>query len=186
MGTLVLDNKQIVKMLNLLSILLLPFIVSGSCILEPDEENVVSSQLEGGWEITWDINSNLSPGDDNWGTKRIEIQRDDSVVDLMQNVEDYFSCDNMEASGQKIYWTGWYIIENKYGIEVVPIFLTTYGGNPFLAFLLNNTGELPIFAEGGRVMMARAVDRKNDIMFLENERMPFIAYKRVENATNTY
>merc|ERR1712025_1290145 len=183
MGTLVLDNKQIVKMLNLLSILLLPFIVSGSCILEPDEENVVSSQLEGGWEITWDINSKLSPGDDNWGTKRIEIQRDDSVVDLMQNVDGYFSCSNLEATGRKIYWTGWYIVENKYMIEVVPTILTTWRGNPYLAWLLNNTGELPVWAEGGRVMMVRAVDRKNDLMFLENERMHFIAYKRMENAT---
>merc|ERR1719184_29664 len=66
-------------MLFILSIFL-PVTISTQCMLTPDNENVLRTQLAGNWQINWDLTAQLRP--DLMDDFRISFTDDPSTLDM--------------------------------------------------------------------------------------------------------
>merc|ERR1719188_2027156 len=149
----------------------LPLLVYSKCVLEPDEENVVSTQLEGSWVANMELNEILG---NNYiiEAKETKFYKNDSIVDLIPKE----TCMLLTKLNSKIYMTGevTFIYEDEPTILVEPFILTSISGNP--AIVLLEDGEA-VF--GFYLMMVRAVDSDKDVMFADVDviNQEFYAFK---------
>ena len=160
------------RMLFILSIIL-PMNISAQCILTPDSENVVGTQLAGDWQINEDLTTQLCPDCMTyWGDNAaVSFTDNPSIVDMLP---EYF-CeslpdDNILFMAGEITRT----IQQDPDSRTYHYVLTSSRGNPFV---------LVFDGEGGsfNLMIARAQDKNNDILFTggDHNNHPFSAWTRV-------
>merc|ERR1719158_391404 len=94
---------------------------TAQCVLEQEEENIVSAYLEGSWVTNAELNQILSNGDSYVGELR--FNKNDSIVDLIP--EDI--CLVISEANSKIYMAGTfsYLIDGEKELDR-PFFLSSW------------------------------------------------------------
>ncbi len=131
-----------------------------------DNENVVSSRLEGAWQVHTDITKRL--GGDAGGA--IEFKRDHSIVNQIPEKYAKFLAD------RPLYMAGiMKLKKNDY-----PFILVEVKGNPHIVYFRERAGEPLGDAESFNVMLAVAKEKPNDLLFVGGDfnNQPFSAYER--------
>merc|ERR1712098_335070 len=150
-----------------------PLVSSGTCLLEPDGENVVSTQLEGHWVENIELNQILTNGASL--VKEFKFYKNESIAHLIPEEE----C--MELSGRHIYMIGQCttIYDDGRSDLLLPFVLTSVSGNPRLEYYYFYD-DASYNDESFNLMMARAADSSNDILFVGGDfnNQEFYAFKR--------
>ena len=142
----------------------LPAFISSQCVLYPDLENVVSTQLEGDWEINPNLTTVLWPDYLNWiQVNRVTFTNNPGIVDALpeEDCQSWMADMNLRLfmSGEMSFY-----IENDTNPEPVsfPYVLTILSGNPHIIYWQDEMTDTESF----NLMMARADDPKNDLLFI--------------------
>jgi len=140
--------------------------VSAELKVTPDKNNVVSSRLEGRWEVNAAINTRL--GGHRGGV--LEFKADRKVVDTIPEKYEKF------LAGKAIYMAG----TVKWNETVHPFILIELKGNPHVVYFRERDGDPLGDAESFNVMLAVAKDKPNDLLFVGGDfnNQPFAAYER--------
>jgi len=152
-----------------LGCLLFPVYLSADLKVEPDKDNVVSSRLEGGWEVNSIISTQL--GRNRGGA--IEFRSNSSIVAKVPQKYEEFLQD------RTIYMAGIFTMRgNEY-----PFLLIQHKGNPHIVYFRNKNGDSFGDAESFNVMLAPAKETANDLLFIGGDfnNQPFTAYERSRN-----
>merc|ERR1719259_1108432 len=124
----------------------------GKCAYQDDQNNVVSTQLEGSWGINLEISKVLSPKFA-LPFDELKFQKNESVLDIFPT--DF--CDKIDV----IYFMGEMTQKKDDKSGVAPFVLTNIDGNPILAILTPKDG-----VQYWDVVMARAENKMDDMLFL--------------------
>jgi len=151
----------------------------GKCVYQDDPKNVVSTQLEGSWEINQEITAVLSPsahGPLGPAFKALKFERNETVLDILPPG----ACDKIDL----IYFLGVMTIVSPDDIVddnlICPFVLTNISGNPtVVAYSLEIGASLSFTA-----MMAKAENRMEDMFFITSDDNPTgeetFALKRID------
>jgi hypothetical protein len=134
--------------------------------VEPDKDNVVSSRLEGRWNVNASISTQL--GRNRGGA--IEFRQDNSIV---ANVPQKY---NQFLDAKTIYMAGILTMRETEH----PFLLISHKGNPHIVYFRERNGDPLGDAESFNVMLAVAKDTQNDLLFIGGDfnNQPFTAYER--------
>merc|ERR1712179_79773 len=153
-------------MLFILSIFV-PVTVSAQCILTPDSENVVGTQLAGDWQINGDLTVQLWPDFTPMEVTAVSFTNNPSIVD----------CESWMNDFGPLFMVGEITFAMEEDLVTYPYVLSSIHGNPNILVWV----ELGL-VESFNVMLARAEEKNNDILFIEvdgyNE--PFTAWTRMK------
>ena len=153
---------------SLLVLLQLPTLLMAELIVEPDKDNVVSSRLEGRWDVHSTISSQLGR---NRG-EALEFRPDNSIAAKIPQKFNKF------LETKTIYMAG---IFTKRGQEH-PFLLIEHKGNPHIVYFRERDGDPLGDAESFNVMLAVAKNTENDLLFIGGDfnNQPFTAYNRMQ------
>jgi hypothetical protein len=134
----------------------------------PDKDNVVSSRLEGSWEVHAAISTRLGR---NRGTT-VEFKADSKVVETIPEKYEKFLAD------KTIYLAG----TMKRNKTVHAFILIEMKGNPHVVYFRERDGDPLGDAESFNVVLAVAKDKPSDLLFIGGDfnNQPFTAYERSE------
>merc|ERR1712110_679673 len=168
MGSCCLCSEGRGEMLLLLSLVVsLLALARPQCQVEPNPENVVSTQLEGSWIPDSSMNSWLSPTiSAELDIKEFKFYKNESVP-FPEGV-----CNSLT-----VFLEGELTVVDIEGeTEVASFILTTIEGNPHVIRYSSQYDILDSF----NVMLARAEDPQNDILFTGDDHNTegFLAWKR--------
>lgn len=144
--------------------------------IKNEKENVVSSRLEGNWQLDLPLTKHLF-GDKPHPTSEAEslggrasFKAEPSVPQKIPTKYDKFFKD------KTIYMAGIMTRARKQ----YPFVLTEFFGNPHIVYFRERDGDPMGDAESFNVMLAPAKDRLNDLLFIGGDfnNQPFAAYKR--------
>ncbi len=154
-------------------LLLFPSTVMAELKFKPNKENVVSSRLEGRWQVNKAMSNRLSArlADSNQG-KTIEFHADEKVVAKIPGKYEKFLAD------KTIYMAG----TMKSGKNEYPFILIEHTGNPHIVIFRERDGKPLGDAESFNVMLAVAEKTSNDLLFVGGDfnNQPFYALERAE------
>ena len=160
-------NIQLPQLLcSILFLLNLPSLLLAGLNVETEKDNVVSSRLEG----TWDVNSTISTrlGRNKGG--EISFRSDNRIVaDIPQKYEDFLK-------EYTIYMAGIFTMRETEH----PFLLIQHKGNPHIVYFRERDGDPLGDAESFNVMLAPAKETANDLLFIGGDfnNQPFTAYER--------
>ena len=154
------------RIYTFLILFLLPAVVQAGLKVEPDKDNVVSSRLEGRWDVHSTISTQLGR---NRG-EAIEFSSDSSIAGKIPHKYNQF----LEA--KTIYMAGIFTMR---GTEY-PFLLIEHKGNPHIVYFRERDGDPLGDAESFNVMLAVAKETQNDLLFIGGDfnNQPFTAYNR--------
>ena len=154
-------------------LLLFPFTLMAELKFKPNKENVVSSRIEGRWQVNKAMSNRLSArlADRNQG-KTIEFHADEKVVAKIPGKYEKFLAD------KTIYMAG----TMKSGKNEYPFILIEHKGNPHIVIFRERDGKPLGDAESFNVMLAVAEKTSNDLLFVGGDfnNQPFYALERAE------
>jgi hypothetical protein len=135
--------------------------------VRPDQNNVVSSRLEGEWEADDELTKRLGGR----AKGKVEFQSDKAVAAKIPAKFDTF------FKGKQVYMAGMM----KFGEKQFPFVLIEHTGNPHLVFFQERDGDPLGDTESINVMLARGKEPKDDLLFIGGDfnNQPFGAYRRV-------
>ena len=148
--------------------LLLPMTISAQCVLTPDNENVVGTQLAGDWEINKDLTAQLWPDYTvEMGATTMSFTDNPSIMDMLPEEE----CAAWLENYGQLFLAG-------------ELNITTTGSSIILPYVLGSLRGVPHVMTpdlGINVMLARAGDRDQDLLFIGGEvnNQPFTAWTRI-------
>ena len=141
--------------------------------VEPEKENVVSSRLEGRWQINEAISNRLSTKlTDRYQDNTMEFHVDEKIVSKIPENFSKFMAD------KTIYTAGM----AKWGEKEYPFILIEHNGNPHIVCFRERNGDPMGDAESFNVMLAVAEKTSNDLLFVGGDfnNQPFLALERAE------
>jgi hypothetical protein len=138
--------------------------------VDGDKENVVASQIEGAWVPDVNVSERL-------GSKprgQIAFKTDSSRIQEIPSKFDRF------LRGKQIYVCGT-MTQDK--VDTLFI-LIEHKGNPHLVYFREQDGDPFGDSESFNVMLARAKDQANDLLFVGGDfnNQPFVAFRRAKPA----
>lgn len=147
-------------------VLTVPCAVSAELKVKPEKDNVVSSRLEGQWEVNAAISTRLGR---NRG-RAIVFKAENKVVAKIPEKYEPFLAD------KTIYMAGTMTL----GETVHPFILIELHGNPHVVYFRERDGDPLGDAESFNVMLAVAEKTANDLLFIGGDfnNQPFTAYER--------
>ena len=154
-------------------LLLFPSTLMAELNFKPNKENVVSSRLEGRWQVNKAISNRLSVRlADRNQDKTIEFHADEKVVAKIPGKYEKFLAD------KTIYMAG----TMKSGKNEYPFILIEHKGNPHIVIFRERDGKPLGDAESFNVMLAVAEKTSNDLLFVGGDfnNQPFYALERAE------
>ncbi len=154
------------KIFTLLFLIHLPSALDAEIMVQKDKDNVVSSRLEGSWDVNSTISTRL--GRNKGG--EISFRSDTCIVaDIPQKYEDFLK-------EYTIYMAGIFTMR---GTEH-PFLLIQHKGNPHIVYFQNLNGNPFGNIESFNVMLAPAKETANDLLFIGGDfnNQPFTAYER--------
>jgi len=167
--------RMLFQLTPILVFLLLPF-AAPECVLTPDPENVLSTQLEGSWVLDVELTERLDP---EYGYKMSNVtfkfENSPEVVDMIPEEECEWFGNYFEGT---IYMAGFFSgRENEESWHIFPMVLTTLSGNPHIMYWRFNWTASDSF----NVMLARSSDRSQDMLFTGGDfnDTPMNAWKRL-------
>eukprot|EP00091_Calanus_sinicus_P005266 TRINITY_DN15694_c0_g1_i2.p1 TRINITY_DN15694_c0_g1~~TRINITY_DN15694_c0_g1_i2.p1 ORF type:complete len:169 (+),score=35.08 TRINITY_DN15694_c0_g1_i2:110-616(+) len=156
---------------------LFPINIAAQCTLTPDTENVVGTQLAGDWTINLDLTNQLWPDFMEWvEVTGVSFTNNPEIVDTLpeDDCNSWMIDFQLFQSGEMTFKFG-----NNTDPEPVsyPFVLSSLSGNPHLIYWLDDMTDTESF----NLMLARADDQNNDLLFLGGDfnSQPFSAWKRV-------
>ena len=154
-------------------LLLFPSTLMAELKFKPNKENVVSSRIEGRWQVNKAMSNRLSArlAGRNQG-KTIEFHADEKVVAKIPGKYEKFLAD------KTIYMAG----TMKSGKIEYPFILIEHKGNPHIVIFRERDGKPLGDAESFNVMLAVAEKTSNDLLFVGGDfnNQPFYALERAE------
>lgn len=142
-----------------------------------DEENVVSSRLEGSWEVDEALTKRLT------GKKEVKGEHDVSEVTFEADDEVFAKLPEkfkgfMEKEKTPVYMCGWMSAGPIRG----PFFLVELRGNPHVLFFLEADGDPFGNPESFNVMLAVGKEQSQDLLFIGGDfnNQPFAAFGRAK------
>jgi hypothetical protein len=151
--------------------------VWGGLEVQPDEENVVASRLEGEWRPEVALTERLTGGEQqNRGESpsgTLSFRSEPSVATTIPAKYEEFLGKN------RVYMAGMMTLgENEY-----PFVLIQNRGNPHIVYFRDRDGDPLGDAESFNVILAPAKDTRNDLLFTGGDfnSGPFRALERVEH-----
>ena len=141
---------------------LFPINIAAQCILTPDTENVVGTQLVGDWTINLDLTNQLWPDYMGWvEVTGVSFTNNPEIVDTLpeDDCDSWMNDFQLFLSGEMIFKLG-----NNTDPEPVsyPFVLSSLSGNPPLIYWEDDMTDTESF----NMMLARADDRNNDLLFI--------------------
>ncbi len=161
---------MVIRSITLASISTIALPLSVDFQVKPDKENVVSSRLEGEWQVDQELDNRLQGVPR--GMETITVRSDAAVVETIPAKYEEFLGD------KQLFMAGTLIK----GDEEYPFVLIEHRGNPHM-LMFRASGDDPMGdVESCNVMLAPAKDRAHDILLLGGDfnNEPFRAYERVE------
>merc|ERR1712179_179412 len=155
-------NKMFILSLSL------PVTISTQCVLTPDSENVVGTQLPGDWGINMDLTGQLWPGYTlEMGATTVSFTDNPSMVDMLPEED----CVSWINNFGQLFLAGEMTFTVADSTMTFPYVLGSFRGVPHVM-----TPELSF-----NVMIARAGDREGDLLFIGGEanNQPFTAWTRI-------
>lgn len=145
-----------------------------------EEGNVVSSRLEGKWQLYVLLTKRLFGEDYQLSLassgRYVSFKSDSSVVEKIPDKYEKFLHD------KTIYMAGTMKLRGK----DFPFILIELIGNPHIVYFRERDGDPMGDAESFNVMLAPAKDKANDLLFIGGDfnNQPFSAYERIKDVTN--
>lgn len=133
-----------------------------------DEDNVVSSRLEGRWTCDKALSKRFGASD---SAATLSFRSDEDIIRKIPNKYVAF------LEGRTIYMAGTFT-RNK---SSHPFILIEVKGNPHIVYFRERDGDPLGDAESFNVMLPVAADRSNDLLFVGGDfnNQPFVAFQRV-------
>jgi hypothetical protein len=141
--------------------------------VEADKENVVSSRLEGDWQLHGALTQRLT-GEAKSRPGSLSFTSDPSVAG---KIPDKYAKVFAERT-MKIYLAGYVNFDGKNH----PFVVTNVHGNPHVLFWLERDGDPFGNGESFIVMLTVAKDKQHDLLFVGGDfnNQPFSAFERVK------
>merc|ERR1712215_608557 len=171
--------------LNMISVFLLALATASTvvsqCVLTPNTENVVSTQIVGNWTLDKDLTTRI------WPSVMDDIPADQDFFQIFDDIPEVLDLlpeeDCLWYKDFPIYLAGLYSynIPNSEGTieewETSPFILTVWKGNPNIVYWRK---EMAI-TDSQNVMMARAEDWSQDMLLMRGDlnNQPFSAWRRM-------
>merc|ERR1712179_235126 len=170
-------------MLSLILLSLTAATVSSQCVLTPDSENVVSSQLTGNWTLDKELTERI------WPSVMDNIPTDKDLIQAFVNMPEVLDLlpeeDCLWFRDLPIYLAGLYSYNFPNGgrtpgpwdWETSPFVLTVLEGNPHIVYWWKEMTDTESF----NVMMARAEESSQDLLLMGGDfnNQPFTAWTRM-------
>lgn len=151
----------------------------GQLRVQPDQNHVVASRLEGVWVADAELCKRLGSRS---GNGHVEFRSDPAVLDALP--PKLTSAMEKSLGEFRIWMAGTVTFVEGERTMRGPFLLTTHTGNTSVVFFRSVEGQELDDAESGIVALAPARDRKNDILFMGGDfnNEPFRALRRAEEA----
>jgi hypothetical protein len=140
--------------------------------VQVDKENIVSNSIEGTWVSDDPLNAKLGSGAK---AVRLEITRDDSIATkIPAKYEPFLGKKQIYAAGTVLWKEG-----DRQPMRM-PMVVVEYSGNPHIVTFRPLENDPFGDGESGNVMLVRAHDPANDLLFLggDTARETFQAFHR--------
>ncbi len=145
----------------------------GTFRVEPDQQNVVASRLEGAWVPDAVVGERL-------GTEahfaRIEFESDPSIVARIPEKYSEFLAE------KQLFQAGMMTMRRRDKLQKHAFLLIVHSGNPHVVFFRERDGDPFGDGESFNVALTPGKEKKNDLLFVggDHNNQPFDAYRRAE------
>jgi len=153
-----------------------PAALKGEFKVEPDKDNVVASRLEGDWVLEPALTKRLAKSTErSEGGEAISFKSDPTVAAKIPAKYE------TPLAGRRIYMAGTVTFKREGKSREQVFILIEHKGNPHVVWFRERGGDPLGDAESFNVMLAVAVERDSDLLFIGGDfnNQPFSAYRRL-------